>query len=361
MTIETPAAPLDQAKSEAFVGRMVDMMNTAALSLMLSIGYKTHLFDRLADQAPATSAEIAARAGLQERYVREWLAALVTGRIIEYEPTQQTYYLPPEYAAWLTRAAGVNNFAYPHTNLALVAWVQDLIVDCFTNGGGVPYSAFPNFQETLAEGRAAGYDGSLVQTVLPLIPGLVERLKAGIDVADIGCGSGHAINVMAQAFPHSRFTGYDFSEDGIKAAQTEGAQLGLSNASFEVKDAARLDLSGQYDFITAFDSIHDQVKPAQVLRAIEEALRPQSNFLMVDVRASSLLEKNMTHPLAPFLYTLSLNHCMTVSLASDGAGLGTMWGEELACQMLEQAGFSQVEVKQIEADETNSYYLATKN
>src|SRR5207244_5936072 len=132
-------------------------------------------------------------------------------------------------------------------------------------------------------------------------------------------------------------------------------------ACFEAQDVSHLDSPGRYDLITAFDSIHDQARPTQVLAAIAKALRSRGMFLMVDIAASSHLEENMDHPLAPFLYTISCNHCMTVSLAEDGAGLGTMWGEQVAGQMLREAGFTQLEVKHIKGDIANSYYIAFKS
>ena len=352
---------IDQAKSDAFAEQMLGILNHAALSVMVSIGQKTRLFDTMSSMAPSTSMQIASAASLHERYVREWLAALVTGRVIEYDPAQGTYRLPDEHAAWLTRDAGTNNLAFQAQYIVMLANVQEEIVDCFSRGGGVPYSSFPDFQRLMAEESTQVVDSSLLQVTLPLIPGLMERLQAGIDVADIGCGSGHALNLMAQTFPRSRFAGYDFSQDGIAAAQAESRRLGLTNTRFEVRDVSRLDAPDHYDFITAFDSIHDQARPAEVLKGIAKALRPGGVFLMVDVRASSLLEENMKHPLAPFLYTISCNHCMTVSLAGDGAGLGTMWGEQVASQMLREAGFTQFEVKHVEADIMNSYYIASKS
>lgn len=351
---------IDQAKSEAFAEKMTGILNGAALSLMLSIGHKTGLFDVLADMAPSTSDQIARAANLQERYVREWLAAMVTGRIIEYDAVHGTYHLPIEHAIWLTRAAGPNNLAFQTQYIILLASVQEEVVDCFSRGGGVPYSSFPQFQRLMAQDSMQVIDASLLQVTLPLIPGLVERLQTGINVADIGCGSGHAINVMAQAFPRSHFVGYDISEEGIAAAQAEARQIGVSNAHFEVQDISNLDASGQYDFITAFDTIHDQARPAQVLQAVAKALRPTGVFLMIDVAASSYLQENTEHPLAPFLYTISCNHCMTVSLALNGAGLGTMWGEQVACHMLQDAGFTQLEVKHVEADFLNNYYIASR-
>jgi 2-polyprenyl-3-methyl-5-hydroxy-6-metoxy-1,4-benzoquinol methylase len=359
MSLET--TPLDQAKSEAFAEQMLGVLNSAALSLMLSIGHKTRLFDTLSGMAPSTSEQIAKAVGLHERYVREWLAAMVTGRILEYDAARGTYRLPAEHAAWLTRAAGPNNLAFQQQYIVLMGNVQDEVVECFSKGGGVPYSSFPTFQTLMAEDSAQILDVSLVQTTLPLIPGLVKRLQAGIDVADIGCGSGHAINVMAHAFPNSRFAGYDISQEGIAAAQAESRRLGVTNTRFEVQDVSHLDTPGRYDLITAFDSIHDQARPTQVLKAIEKALRLQGIFLMVDVAASSHLEENMDHPMAPFLYMVSCNHCMTVSLASNGEGLGTMWGVQKARQMLTEAGFTQLEVRQVEGDSFNSYYIASKS
>jgi ubiquinone/menaquinone biosynthesis C-methylase UbiE len=192
---------------------------------------------------------------------------------------------------------------------------------------------------------------------VPLVPGLADRLTAGIDVLDIGCGSGHAINVLAHAFPESRFVGYDFSEEAIATGRREAAQLGLANASFEVVDVARLAEENQFNLITAFDAIHDQAEPRTVLANIARALRPDGVFLMVDIAASSNLEDNLDHPMATFLYMISTMHCTTVSLSLDGEGLGTMWGEQLARALLAEAGFGPVEVKAVESDPLNSYFV----
>jgi ubiquinone/menaquinone biosynthesis C-methylase UbiE len=360
MSFEMTSNNMDQAQAEAFAERMIDVLNSGALSLMLSIGHKTRLFDTMADLPPSTSEQIAQAAGLNERYVREWLGAMVTGRIIEYDGARGVYHLPAEHTAYLTRAVGPNNLALIQQYIVLLADVQEEIVECFFKGGGVPYSSFRQFQRLMAEESAQVVDASLLQTTLPLVPGLVEQLQAGIDVADIGCGSGHAINVMAQAFPNSRFVGYDISQEGITAAQAEARQLGLTNTRFAVQDASRLDAPSSYDLITAFDVIHDQARPREVLNEIAKALRPQGIFLMVDIAASSYLHENMDHPLAPFLYTASCNHCMTVSLALDGEGLGTVWGEQKARQMLHEAGFTQVDAKSVEGDIFNIYYIASK-
>jgi SAM-dependent methyltransferase len=263
-------------------------------------------------------------------------------------------------AAWLTRAAGPNNLALSTQYIPLLAQVEERIIECFREGGGVPYAAYPRFQRLMAEDSSAGHDVSLIESILPLVPGLIGRLHTGIDVADVGCGSGHALNLMARAFPNSRFTGYDFSDEGILAGRAEAARLGLANARFEARDIATLNLRAQYDLITAFDAVHDQAQPARVLQSIADALRPDGTFLMVDIAASSNVGENLEHPMGPFLYTVSCMHCMTVSLALGAAGLGTMWGEQTARRMLIEAGFIHVEVKRVEGDIFNYYYVATK-
>jgi len=343
-----------------FAKRMLAMTNEAALALMVSVGHRTGLFDAMAGMPAGTSAEIASAAGLDERYVREWLAAMTTGRITEHDGEAGTYSLPAAHAAWLTRAAGMQNMATAMQYIGLLALVEDQIVDCFRNGGGVPYSAYPKFQEIRAEESRAEQDASLIGKTLPLVPGLTARLEDGIDVADIGCGSGYAVNLMAATFPRSRFTGFDFSGPGIAAARAEAERGGLANARFTERDAARLGETARFDLITTFDAIHDQARPDLVLAGIAAALRPGGTYLCVDTGASSRLADNLSHPLAPFLYTVSAMHCMTVSLADGGMGLGAMWGEQTARRMLAEAGFTSVESHRVDGDIVDVYLVATK-
>ncbi|MFE7559404.1 class I SAM-dependent methyltransferase [Kitasatospora sp. NPDC057500] len=346
----------DPAEQEEFAGRVVQVLNDACLGLMTSVGHRTGLFDTMAGLAPSTSEEVARAAGLDERYVREWLGAMVVGGFVEYEPERRSYRLPPEHAASLTRDAGPDNLAGMMPYLSLMGEVEERIVEAFRKGGGLPYSAYPRFQALQGEETAALYDLALVDAVVPLVPGLAERLREGIDAVDIGTGQGHAVNVLARAFPASRFTGVDISEQGIGAAKAEAAAHGLDNARFELADSA--DLTGAYDLVTAFDVIHDLARPDRALRAVAAVLRPGGVFLMGDIAASSRLEENIGHPLAPALYTFSTFYCMTVSLGEGGAGLGTVWGEQTARRMLAEAGFGSVEVERIEGDPLNQYYVA---
>ena len=222
MTTET----MDPAKAEAFAGQMIGMLNGAMTTLMVSVGHRTGLFDKLATMPPATSEEIAQKTGLNERYVREWLGNMTTARVIEHDPAKGTYSLPPEHAASITRAAGPGNLAAMAEFMALMGNVEDGIVEAFQKGGGVPYSGFPKFQQLMAAGERADLrrdadrrDACHWRTWAP-------SSRQGIDVADVGCGQGHAINLMAKAYPKSRFTGFDFSKEGVAAGKAEAKALG---------------------------------------------------------------------------------------------------------------------------------------
>ncbi|MBI4257708.1 MAG: class I SAM-dependent methyltransferase [Thaumarchaeota archaeon] len=348
----------DKQKAKAFSGQVLEILNNSMLALMLSIGHKTNLFDKMAGLPPSTSKQIAEKTGLNERYVREWLNAMVVGRILQYDPNKSTYNLPKEHAACLTRSAGANNLAVFMQYVSLLGNVENRIVKSFRKGGGVPYSAYPEFQHLQAEETARIFDSMLVDKIIPLVPGLVERMRKGVRALDVGCGRGRAVNLMAKTFPKSKFLGYDISKDAIAAGRREAKDMGLSNAHFGIEDAAKLDDVGKYDLITAFDSIHDQAQPTKVLKAICGALRPDGTFLMQDIAGSSHVHENMQHPLAPALYTFSTMHCMTVSLAYNGEGWGTLWGEQMARQKLKEAGFRRIEVKQVEGDVINNYFIA---
>jgi 2-polyprenyl-3-methyl-5-hydroxy-6-metoxy-1,4-benzoquinol methylase len=355
------ATEIDGAKAEEFAGKMLGYLNGAALSLMISAGYQAGLFETMAGLPASTSEEIADASGLNERYIREWLAGMTVGGIVEHDPEEGTYRLPPEHAAFLTKAAGPDDLGMFAQFIALFAEVERDVVEAFRHGNGIPYSRYPRFQELMAGMSAAVLDATLVDVVLPLVPGLVDRLEAGGEALDIGCGHGHAVNLIARAFPSTSVTGYDLSEEAVDAARAEALDLGLSNSSFGVKDIRRLDEPERYDLVTAFDVVHDLPDPAAVLASIHGALKPGGVFLMVDIAASSHVHENLEHPLAPMLYTSSVFHCMSVSLAQGGVGLGTMWGQQLALSMLAEAGFDDVEVKRIEGDIFNGYYVARKS
>jgi SAM-dependent methyltransferase len=332
----------DRKRVQEFARRLFGHYTSGMLALMVDVGHKTGLFEAAA-KGTATSEELAERAGLDERYVREWLGAMVTGGIMEYDPGSRTFTLPPEHAVCLTGTSS-RNLAANSQGLAMLAKRLPAVIECFKSGGGVPYSEFrPDFTEYMDASWRLLYDGLLIKGFLPLVQGLPERLAAGIRVADLGCGTGHAINLMAREYPNSAFVGYDIAEDAIERARAEASELGLSNARFEVGDVTQLPAEAEFDLITSFDSIHDQRDPAAVLRGAAEALAPGGVYVAMEPRASSNLEENVENPFAPWMYGVSVLHCMTVSLAVGGAGLGTVWGEQTARRFLAEAGFESVE------------------
>jgi len=351
---------LDQTKVEAFTQAMTGILNGGALALMTSIGHQTGLFEVLATLPPSTSAQIADAAGLNERYVREWLNTMATGKIVTYTPESCTYALPAEHAAVLTQAAGPGNMATFARMIPILSAVERGIIDSFLHGGGVFYDQFQDFMALWAGVNEQTFERTLVSTVMPLMPEVVAALNAGIEVLDIGCGEGHSTNLLAHAYPHSRFTGYDLREGALEEARGKAASLGLRNVRFVRQDLSAMEEAGAYDLVTAFDVIHDQAQPKTVLKHVAAALKPDGTFLMVDIKASSEVHENLDHPLGPFLYTISTMHCMTVSLARDGEGLGTMWGEQKALELLAEAGFTHVTVKQVEGDPLNNFYIARK-
>ncbi len=284
---------------------------------------------------------------------------MTTSGIVEYDPTTSCYALPAEHAAFLTRSAAPNNIAVFAQYIPLLGSVEEDILMCFKQGGGVPYERYPRFHAVMAEDSGQTVLASLFEHILPLVQGL-ER---GIRVLDVGCGSGRALNMMAARFPLSRFVGYDLSAQAISHAQAEAAQQGLTNVEFVAKDLSHFDEEAEaeaFDFVTTFDAVHDQAKPATVLRGIARALNRDGVYLMQDIHGSSEVHKNVDHPIGTLLYTISCLHCMTVSLAQGGDGLGAMWGRETALQMLSEAGFKKIDVHQLAHDFQNDYYVIRK-
>jgi SAM-dependent methyltransferase len=343
---------------EDFERYMLDVMNKAAISLMLSVGHRTKLFDSMKDTIPITSQQLADKSNLNERYVREWLGAMVTGKIVDYNANNRTYSLSKDKVKSLSRKSGSYNFASSMQWIPALAHVEDDIIKCFEKGGGVPYKVFHRFHEVMAEESGQTVLPAIIDSILPLVPNLIKKMENGIRVLDVGCGSGRAINLIAKHFPNSSFTGYDFSEEAINNAKKESENIGNKNTVFEIQDVEQFPDVEKFDLVLAFDAIHDQAAPAKVLQNIKSTLKEDGLFLMQDIGSSSHLENNMSHPLGPYLFAVSCLHCMTVSLALDGHGLGTMWGKEKAVQMLNDAGFTSVDVKQLPHDPINYYYIA---
>jgi ubiquinone/menaquinone biosynthesis C-methylase UbiE len=362
MSESSKKTEINAAEAEAFAARLLTVLNDGALCLMISVGHRTGLFDAMRELPPATSDEIARHAGLNERYVREWLGAMVTGRVLEVDPQSNRFSLPPEHAA-VTRAAGADNVAVFAQYISLLGAVEDEIVECFKSGGGVPYAKFPRFHAVMEEDSGQSVLSSLESHIVPLIPELANKLSSGIHMLDVGCGRGRIINRLAELYPKSRFTGIDVSSEAVLFAWETAAEKKLRNVEFIVSDLSDFDVKAEveaFDLVTTFDAVHDQARPLNVLKGIHRTLKPDGVYLMQDIKGSSHVHKNIDHPMGTLLYTVSCMHCMTVSLAQGGEGLGAMWGEEKTREYLERAGFRSVEKNELAHDIQNNWYVVRK-
>lgn len=343
MTITSePQDTIDPEAVGAFAGRLFGCAIGGGITLLIDTGHRAGLFEAAAGAGPLTSAELAGRIGGSERHVREWLAGMVTAEVFTFDPANATYELPATHAAVLTGPSS-SNIAPMTAGLAMMANHLPAVTRTLREGGGIPYDAYrPEFTTCMDQMMRRIYDDTLLDGFIGNVPGLAELLAEGVTVADIGCGSGHTTNLLARAFPASTFVGYDIADDALELGRAEASQWGLGNVTFEHCDVAEVD--GSFDVVVAFDCIHDQARPADVLAAVRRSLTPDGLFVAVDVGMSSNLEENVGNPMAPFMYTSSLFHCMQVSLAEGGAGLGTGWGRQLATQMLSDAGFDAVTI-----------------
>jgi len=344
-----------------YAGRVVRTLNSGFITMMISVGHRTSLFDVMAALPPATSHEIASAAGLAERYVREWLAAMTSAHIVDHDARTSTYSLPIEYAAVLARAAGSTNLAPMAEMLSVLASTEDLVVAGFRGGGGIDPQAYERLRGLMSSLKRESIDESYVDALLRLMPGMGARLQRGAVVLDVGCGDGVLLNALARRFPRSRFRGCDISRAAIEHAYEQRDEAGIGNVEFLHRDALHIEESRSYDLVLALESLHEQSFPAKVLRTIAAALVDDGVFLMQETTASSQLVRNAEHPFAPMLYALSCLHAVPVAMGEDrGEALGRMWGKERAARMLEQAGFHDVRFEALAADPLSYYCIAMK-
>jgi len=331
---------LDKKKMEAFGDRLLRDNAASMRSALNYIGDKLGLFKALNDAGKVTAPELARKTGLNERYLQEWLSAMVAGEYVTYDPAAKTFFLPVEHAAFLADTES------PMFSGALMVMIKALfdvtpeVAQCFQNGGGVPHSKqSPEMDEATERFSRQFFRFYLTQEWIPLSTGLGERLKKGALVADVGCGAGESVVTLAKAYPNSEIWGYDNFAPVVDRANARAKQLGLKNAHFAATDILEIDKKGTFDIVTAFDVIHDMSDPVGGMKSVRALLRPDGVFLMCEMNVSDRLEENI-NPFASMLYSVSTLYCMTVSLAESGAGIGACMGERRARKLAEEAGFS---------------------
>jgi SAM-dependent methyltransferase len=336
----TTTQELDQARLEAFVERIVLDVGTAMRGGLVYIGDRLGIFKSLADAGHVTSAQLAERTGLNERYLREWLGSMATAEYVEHDAEADTYHLPPEHALPLSDeefpffTGGFLQMVVPTVAVA------PQVAEAFKTGKGVTQDEYlPDMYEAIERGTAPWYKHQLVQNWIPELDGAQAKLEAGGTALDVGCGGGRAPITIAKAFPEAKVSGYDIHAGSIERARENAAAEGVADrVTFEVGGEADLP-KDSFDLVTTFDVVHDSVDPVGLMSGIRESLREDGSYLMLEMNASADVEENR-NPLGKMLYNVSTLYCMTTSLAHDGAGIGACMGEEKARELAYAAGFS---------------------
>jgi 2-polyprenyl-3-methyl-5-hydroxy-6-metoxy-1,4-benzoquinol methylase len=309
----------------------------------------------MADAGSLTPAELARRAGLEERYVEEALGALAAAGIVEYDADTETFELPEAAAHCLTEDASPYFMAGWAQALPLMMRAIPHVADAMRNGGGVDFRIYGvDLVEAIDRMNGPAVSALLTRKWLPVMPDVVERLDRGIAVADVGCGSGAAVVAVAKAFPASEIVGFDIDEASVERARARAESENLTNARFERVAAESMGSEGPFGLIMSFDVIHDMADPVASLRGILASLDVNGTYLMVEPNAGADLAQNL-NPLGATFYSISVLHCLPVSLAHGDVGLGTAWGPARAEQLAEEAGFGRFERLPID-NPTNAFY-----
>ncbi len=349
---------VDDAKVEEFVGKALGDMSSLTTVLLAGIGDRLGLFRELADNGPATSEELARRAGINERYGREWLSGMSAAGYLSFAPDTGRFWIPPEHVPVLALERGPVFFGgFYQMMLGMLSAVEP-VAEAFKAGGGVDQAIYPQgTYDGMARAAGSWIDNFLLQEWLPLVPEVVAALERGIDVADVGCGRGGAIVRMAEAYPNSRFVGFDIFQPNVDAATENARAAGVTDrVTFEQRDVSK-GLPASCGLITTFDVIHDAADPRGLLRVIREALMSDGHYLCLDIKCSDKLEEN-TGPLGALFYGFSVFYCMTTSLAQGGEGLGTAGLHPHKLQELSaEAGFSSCTKLPLENPFNNLYVL----
>lgn len=341
MTSTTTEPSVDEAAVEAFVGKALADTAGFTTTLLAAIGDQLGLFRALAEYGALTAAELADRTQVDERYAREWLGGMTAATYVGYDPATDRFVLAPETVPVLAQEAGPVFFGGTFQMLRGMSSVYDELVEAFRTGGGVRQDAYhPDMWDGLERFTAGWFENLLVQEWLPALPEVRALLEGGADVADVGCGRARGLVKLAQAFPSSRYVGFDAFAGTIDAARAVVARAGVADrVRIEHADASQT-LPGSYDVVFTFDVIHDAVDPAGLLRRIRASLKPGGRYVCLDINASHHLAENI-HPLGALFHGCSVLYCLTTSLAHGGTGLGTVgFNEHLAREMCTEAGFS---------------------
>jgi SAM-dependent methyltransferase len=337
---------MDLEQLKEFASHVFGAMQGAVTAGMIHLGDRLGLYRALAE-GPATSAELAARTGLDERWVREWLRQQGAARILSFD-AEERFSLSPEGAAVLAEESHPAFGGGLFSQLPQTMAVLERLPDAFRSGIGLPYDAFgPEGARGVERGFAPWYRTFLVPLAIPRLEGVKARLERGARAADVGCGGGVALLELARAFPRSEFHGYELSKHALARAERNRAEAGLANVQFHEARGEALPDDGRFDLVLTFDCLHDMTRPAEVMAAIRRAIRPDGTWLIADIKGRGSLAADVEkNPMAALMYGMSVLTCMSSALSEPGgAGLGTLGlPASLAEEMARAAGFTRFQV-----------------
>jgi len=351
---------LDQQKLEAYVQKVMGNITAGMTTVISAVGDKLGLYQAIHKLHSTTSEELARETSLSERWLREWLRHQACAGLIEYEADSDRFSLSPEAVVVLLDETHPSNFAGGFEGIVSTFGSLPQLAEAFHSGLGLSY-------DDHGEGCASGIERMtawskeymLVPKILPMVPGIVEKLERGVMVADVGCGAGRALIVMAESFPNSTFVGYDTSEHALARGNNSLSTLGLDNIRFVNPDEEAMPQVGTFDLITTFDVVHDVPYPAELIAAIFDALKADGVWLCEDIKSFPSFKDNLDqNPMATLMYGFSMLVCLSSSMSRpDGAGLGTLgFNEDVARTMTREAGFAQFSRLDYE-NPMNNFYL----
>lgn len=349
---------IDPSKQQQFVDHAMMDIKGGFMMLMAHIGDRLGLFRALAE-GPMRSEDLAEALGLQERYVREWLAAMACGGYLEYTPDTGAFHLPPEHAPVLVDAESPVFFGGIYHQLPGLWHILPELKEKFRHGGGIPLDRYTrDWWEGMERVTATWSENFLMQEWLPQA-GLLEQLEDGAHIADVGCGKGRALIKLAKAFPTVTAVGYELSDINLEGARRLAREAGVDERVRFHKHDVHEGLSGPFDMVFTFDAAHDFQDPQEAFRLIHDALRDGGSYLLVEYRVGDRLEDNLG-PTGALFYTLSVTYCMTTSLCLQGKGLGTCGLPEAVIRdMAGRAGFETITALPFDHP-LNKVYVARK-
>jgi ubiquinone/menaquinone biosynthesis C-methylase UbiE len=342
-TTDTPA--IDPQALDAFMCHTVTQATAAVNALLVGLGDQLGLWKTLADGQPTSAAGLAARTGLAQRYLEEWLAAQAANGFLVFDASNATFRLTPEAAMVLAIEDSPASVIAAFQGMALVARMLPTLERAFRSGDGIAWGDHDNdFFDVQARFSRPMQLQFLIDTWLRPVPGLIDTLEKGASVADVGCGYGASTILLARAFPASRFKGFDFHDVSIANARRAARDAGVAhNVEFETADARSFPGSA-YDAVLLIDCLHDMGDPVAVARHARGALKPGGALVVVDSAAADSLAENLQSPMAGLMYPISTFLCTPTALAQHGPhALGAMAGEAAMRRLLREAGFSDVQ------------------